>query len=194
MELVMNKTHKIICRVDHSIWISQVLVQNASGVLCISLTVNNIPHTIHSPSVVTMFKEMFSSIFAFVFTLTFNMIKCLNWCQVLFGLVRNLLHGTIATWRVGVSVSNSSLCVWFIVTKFLGRWGRGTGSWYVVRYLRDTFTLRVKNEPVNPGRGRRTWVEGGEPVLCDYGLIWQFFLGRAKYTTWESDLGAWVTV
>jgi hypothetical protein len=39
-----------------------------------------------------------------------------------------------------------------IVTKFLGRWGRGTGSWYVVRYLRETFTLRVKNEPVNPGR------------------------------------------
>jgi hypothetical protein len=43
-----------------------------------------------------------------------------------------------------------------IVTKFLGRWGRGTGSWYVVRYLRETFTLRVENEPVNPGRGRRT--------------------------------------
>jgi hypothetical protein len=47
-----------------------------------------------------------------------------------------------------------------IVTKFLGRWGRGTGSWYMVRYLRETFTLRVENEPVNPGRGRRTWVEG----------------------------------
>jgi hypothetical protein len=50
--------------------------------------------------------------------------------------------------------------VQYIVTKFLGRWGRGTGSWYVERYLRDTFTLRVKNEPVNPGRGRRTRVEG----------------------------------
>jgi hypothetical protein len=47
-----------------------------------------------------------------------------------------------------------------IVTKFLGRWGRGTGSWYVVRYLRETFTLRVENEPVNPGRGRRTRIEG----------------------------------
>jgi hypothetical protein len=45
------------------------------------------------------------------------------------------------------------------VTKFLDRWGRGTGSWYVVRYLREIFTLRVENEPVNPGRGRRTWVE-----------------------------------
>jgi hypothetical protein len=41
-----------------------------------------------------------------------------------------------------------------IVTKFLGRWGRGTGSRYVVRYLREIFTLRVKNEPVNPGQGR----------------------------------------
>jgi hypothetical protein len=47
-----------------------------------------------------------------------------------------------------------------IVTKFLGRWGWGTGSRYVVRYLREIFTLRVENEPVNLGRGRRTWVEG----------------------------------
>jgi hypothetical protein len=30
----------------------------------------------------------------------------------------------------------------------------------VVRYSREIFTLRVENEPVNPGRGRRTWVEG----------------------------------
>jgi hypothetical protein len=36
-----------------------------------------------------------------------------------------------------------------VVTKFLGRWGRGTGSRYVIRYLREIFTLRVKNEPVN---------------------------------------------
>jgi hypothetical protein len=58
-----------------------------------------------------------------------------------------------------------------IVTKFLGRWGRGTGLRYVVRYLREIFTLMVENEPVNLGRGRRTGsrVEGGEPVLCDYG-------------------------
>jgi hypothetical protein len=47
-----------------------------------------------------------------------------------------------------------------IVTKFLGRWGRGTGSRYVVRYLREIFTLRIENEPVNLGRGRRIWVEG----------------------------------
>jgi hypothetical protein len=44
-----------------------------------------------------------------------------------------------------------------IVTKFLGR---GTGSRYVVRYLREIFTLRVENEPVNLGRDRRTQVEG----------------------------------
>jgi hypothetical protein len=53
-----------------------------------------------------------------------------------------------------------------IVTKFLGRWGRGTGSWYVVRYLWETFTLRVENEPVNPGRGRRTRVEGRRWWTC----------------------------
>jgi hypothetical protein len=47
-----------------------------------------------------------------------------------------------------------------IVTKFLGRWGRGTGSRYVVRYLREIFTRWVENELVNPGQGRRTWVEG----------------------------------
>jgi hypothetical protein len=47
-----------------------------------------------------------------------------------------------------------------IVTKFLGRWGRGTGSRYVVRYSREIFTLWVENEPVNPGRGRRTRVKG----------------------------------
>ena len=47
-----------------------------------------------------------------------------------------------------------------IVTKFRGRWGRGMGSRNVVRYLREIFTLRVENEPVNPGRGQRTWVEG----------------------------------
>jgi hypothetical protein len=52
------------------------------------------------------------------------------------------------------------LVVHCIVTKFLGRWGRGTGSRYVVRYSREIFTLRVENEPVNPGRGRRTRVEG----------------------------------
>jgi hypothetical protein len=34
------------------------------------------------------------------------------------------------------------------------------GSRYVVRYLREIFTLRVENEPVNLGRGRRTRVEG----------------------------------
>jgi hypothetical protein len=39
-----------------------------------------------------------------------------------------------------------------IVTEFLGRWVRGTVSRYVVRYLREIFTLRVKNEPVNPSR------------------------------------------
>jgi hypothetical protein len=33
----------------------------------------------------------------------------------------------------------------------------------VVRYLRETFTLRVENEPVNSGRGRRTRVEGRRP-------------------------------
>jgi hypothetical protein len=41
-------------------------------------------------------------------------------------------------------------------------------SWYVVCYLREIFTLQVENEPVNPGRGRRTRVEGGELFLCDY--------------------------
>jgi hypothetical protein len=56
------------------------------------------------------------------------------------------------------------LPVMCIVTKFLGRWGRGTGSRYVVRYSREIFTLRVENEP-----GSR--VEGGEPVLCDYGHV-----------------------
>ena len=39
---------------------------------------------------------------------------------------------------------------------FLGRWGPGMGSRYVVRYPREIFTLRVENEPVNMGRGRRT--------------------------------------
>jgi hypothetical protein len=47
-----------------------------------------------------------------------------------------------------------------IVIKFLGRWGRGTGSRYVVRYSREIFTLRVENEPVNPGRGRQARVKG----------------------------------
>jgi hypothetical protein len=41
-----------------------------------------------------------------------------------------------------------------IVTNFLGRWGRGTGSRYVVRYLREIFTLWVENKPVNLGWGR----------------------------------------
>jgi hypothetical protein len=53
-----------------------------------------------------------------------------------------------------------SILVRTIVTKFLGRWGRGMGSRYVVRYLREIFTLRVENEPMNLGRGRRTQVEG----------------------------------
>jgi hypothetical protein len=49
--------------------------------------------------------------------------------------------------------------------------GRGTGLWYVLRYLRETFILRVENKPVNrvgvdePG----SKVEDGEPV-CDYAL------------------------
>jgi hypothetical protein len=55
--------------------------------------------------------------------------------------------------------STDLIALLIIVTKFMGRWGRGTGSWYVVRYLQETFTLRIENEPVNPGRGRRTRVE-----------------------------------
>jgi hypothetical protein len=47
-----------------------------------------------------------------------------------------------------------------MVTEFLGRWSRCTGSQYVVRYLWEIFTLRIENEPVNPGQGRRTRVEG----------------------------------
>ena len=41
------------------------------------------------------------------------------------------------------------------ILKFLGRWGRDTGSRYVVRYSQEIFTLRVENEPVNRVEVRR---------------------------------------
>jgi hypothetical protein len=65
-----------------------------------------------------------------------------------------------------------------IVTKFLGRWGRDTGSRYVVRYSREIFTLRVENELVNPGRGRRTRVEDRRWWTC---FMW----------LWSKDSGAY---
>ena len=85
-----------------------------------------------------------------------------------------MLAGSVSTFLNGSALpslkANPSGCL-LHSHKVFGSMGSRYGV--VVHYLREIFTLRVENERVNLVRVNepRPRVEGGEHVLCDYGLL-----------------------